>query len=178
MPMSVNIFRLRCTIDAQARSKIGHPAHSTTGLASANSSHGQWTPANINPSSTADGRHAQPEPAQHVRIFGIHFVGRIPSETAPAPAPCRIWDTSPARFAGPPDAWGRYIRRPLLPPAWAQAQPPGASTFPSPPGISPRSPSSRNSTSRLDTLPTQQRVADRRSCRKLDRALPLICFEG
>src|ERR1700733_1788911 len=54
-PIRVNMFRLRFAIDAQARSKIGHPAHSTTGLASTNSSHGQCAPANINPSSTADG---------------------------------------------------------------------------------------------------------------------------
>src|ERR1700733_4827347 len=53
-PISVNMFRLRLAIDAQARSKIGHPAHSTTGLASANSSHGQCMPMNIIPSNNAD----------------------------------------------------------------------------------------------------------------------------
>ncbi len=42
-------------MDAQARSKIGHPAQSTTGLASASSSHGQCKPKNINPSKIADG---------------------------------------------------------------------------------------------------------------------------
>ena len=48
------MFKLRFTMDAQARSKIGHPAHSTTGLASASSSHGQCTPANISASKIAD----------------------------------------------------------------------------------------------------------------------------
>src|SRR5580704_8385109 len=51
-PISVNMFRLRFAIDAQARSKIGHPAQSTTGLASANSSHGQCAPTNIIASNT------------------------------------------------------------------------------------------------------------------------------
>jgi hypothetical protein len=34
--MRLNMFRLRLTTDAQARWKNGHPAHSTTGVASAN----------------------------------------------------------------------------------------------------------------------------------------------
>src|SRR5580704_10456403 len=37
--MRVNMFRLRWTIEAQPRSKKGHPPHSTTGVASANSTH-------------------------------------------------------------------------------------------------------------------------------------------
>ena len=35
----LNMFRLRCTTDAQPRSKNGQPAHSTTGLASTNCTH-------------------------------------------------------------------------------------------------------------------------------------------
>ncbi len=42
-------------MDAPARSKIGQPAQSTTGLASTSSNHGQCTPKNISASSTADG---------------------------------------------------------------------------------------------------------------------------
>ena len=37
--MSVNILRLRCTIEAQPRSKKGHPPHNTTGVANASSIH-------------------------------------------------------------------------------------------------------------------------------------------
>src|SRR5271154_6670216 len=37
--MSVNMFRLRLRIDANARSKIGQPAHNTTGEASTHSIH-------------------------------------------------------------------------------------------------------------------------------------------
>src|SRR3984885_3319547 len=39
MPISVNMLRLRLTIDSQARTSSGHPAHSTTGVASASSIH-------------------------------------------------------------------------------------------------------------------------------------------
>jgi len=35
----VNILRLRLTIDCHPRTNSGHPAHSTTGVASANSIH-------------------------------------------------------------------------------------------------------------------------------------------
>ena len=41
--MRVNMFKLRLTMDAQPRSKIGHPPHRTTGVASANSNHREWT---------------------------------------------------------------------------------------------------------------------------------------
>jgi hypothetical protein len=37
MEISVNMFRFQVTIDRQPRWKNGQPAHSTTGVASANS---------------------------------------------------------------------------------------------------------------------------------------------
>ena len=53
--ISVNMFRLRWTSEAQPRSSSGHPAHSTTGVASTSSIQGWWTPRNISTSSTAVG---------------------------------------------------------------------------------------------------------------------------
>src|ERR1019366_3231095 len=51
--ISVNMFKLRVRMDTQPRSKSGHPPHKTTGVATANSNHREWTPRYIVAISTA-----------------------------------------------------------------------------------------------------------------------------
>ena len=60
MPISVNMLRLRLTIDSQPRTSSGHPAHSTTGVARASSIHVR----------AACGYHAPPR--HHARHFDQH----------------------------------------------------------------------------------------------------------
>src|ERR1700687_4627063 len=58
--ISVNMFKLRFTSESQPRLKNGHPAHSTTGVASANSSQGRCRFTNIKINSVAVGKTLTP----------------------------------------------------------------------------------------------------------------------
>ena len=96
----MNMFRLRFTSDCHARTKNGHPAHSTTGVASSKLDPGRepgWRRARAGRGrecgrpSQARTRHRQhetdPEPAGHVDELEVRpGLGR---HYRPAPAPCR-----------------------------------------------------------------------------------------
>ena len=76
MPISVNMFGERLTIDLQPRTSSGQPAHSTAGVARASCSqttHGApraaWSAGAISPIATASSGSARPAASQNRRVM-------------------------------------------------------------------------------------------------------------
>ena len=79
-PIKVNMLRLRFTSDCQARTKKGHPPHSTTGVASASSNHprppddarrSRGRPGSRSPMAIAASGTVRTTPAQNRRVMSI-----------------------------------------------------------------------------------------------------------
>ena len=106
--ISVNIFRLRFTIDAQPRSKNGQPPHRTTGVASRARTSCGARPDTSSPQHHGQ-RKAEPE-SPRMPVFRVHFFQRRGGESRGLQRHS-AFGQSPAPSGGPRDASGRCIPR-------------------------------------------------------------------